>query len=86
MKKDILCLTEFEKYHPMYEFGIRPDAYITSQIRHTLSVEFTNPIRRLLTAKFAVNMQRMPSAKLSSTSLPMGTGVSWFRCIYKRTD
>ena len=58
---------EFRRLYLVYPQLKEPIAqYIVSQsqIRHTLSAEFIEPIRRLPSAESAINIRRMPSAEL----------------------
>ena len=58
---------EFRRLYLVYPQLKEPIAqYIVSQsqIRHTLSAEFIEPIRRLPSAESATNIRRMPSAEL----------------------
>ena len=58
---------EFRRLYLVYPQLKEPVAqYIVSrsQIRHTLSAEFIEPIRRLSSAESATNIRRMPSAEL----------------------
>ncbi len=58
---------EFRRLYLVYPQLKEPIAqYIVSrsQIRHTLSAEFIEPIRRLSSAESATNIRRMPSAEL----------------------
>ena len=58
---------EFRRLYLVYPQLKEPVAqYIVSQsqIRHTLSAEFIEPIRRLPSAESATNIRRMPSAEL----------------------
>ena len=58
---------EFRRLYLVYPQLKEPIAqYIVSQsqIRHTLSAEFMEPIRRLPSAESATNIRRMPSAEL----------------------
>ena len=58
---------EFRRLYLVYPQLKEPVAqYIVSrsQIRHTLSAEFMEPIRRLPSAESATNIRRMPSAEL----------------------
>ena len=59
---------EFRRLYLVYPQLKEPIAqYIVSQsqIRHTLSAEFMEPIRRLPSAESATNIRRMPSAELN---------------------
>ena len=59
---------EFRRLYLVYPQLKEPIAqYIVSQsqIRHTLSAEFIEPIRRLPSAESATNIRRMPSAELN---------------------
>ena len=59
---------EFRRLYLVYPQLKEPVAqYIVSrsQIRHTLSAEFIEPIRRLSSAESATNIRRMPSAELN---------------------
>lgn len=56
---------EFRRLYLVYPQLKEPIAlYLTSQIRHSLTAEFIEPIRRMPSAKSAINIRRMPSAEL----------------------
>ena len=58
---------EFRRLYLVYPQLKEPIAlYLTSQIRHSLTAEFIEPIRRMPSAKSAINIRRMPSAELNS--------------------
>ena len=58
---------EFRRLYLVYPQLKAPIAlYLTSQIRHSLTAEFIEPIRRMPSAKSAINIRRMPSAELNS--------------------